>query len=143
MDISGIHLQLKNENGKVLVWDIIRKKWLQLTKEEHVRQYFLHYIIHKKNYPSSLIAVEKMIKLGDRKKRFDVVVYDRNHKPWMLVECKEPHVSINQQTLFQLLNYQRIIQSNYWVMTNGHQLFCANADAIENLKWTEELPAYE
>lgn len=142
LDISGIQLQLKQSEGKTLVYDPVRKKWLVLTPEEHVRQYFLHHIIHNLKYPAGMIAVEKKIIYGSLSKRFDVVVYNREHQPWMLAECKEPATFITETTLHQLLQYQRTMQCHYWVLTNGHQLFCADACDTGNILWSGQLPAY-
>lgn len=142
IDISDIALRTKQEQGKTWVHDPVRKKWLVLTKEEYVRQVFLQYLI-KRNYPLAMMAVEKAIWVGDRKKRFDIVVFDRAHQPWMLVECKEPDTDIRQGTFFQLLHYQRALQACYWVLTNGHQTCCADATDLEKLQWMEELPPYK
>lgn len=143
IDFSDIQLKLLQIEGKMNVFDPVRKKWIILTPEEHVRQYILQHMISTMQYPSSLIAVEKTIQVGEMSKRFDIVVYSREHKPWMLVECKEPQVAISQKTLHQLLNYQRTMQSNYWLLTNGHQTFCANASDITNINWMDSLPAYD
>lgn len=142
IDFSGIELPVKKENDKITVFDPLRKKWLVLTPEEQVRQYLLQYLMQVKGYPKTLIAVEKKIKVGAMDKRFDIVVYNRNHQPWMLVECKAPSVIIDQTTLFQLLNYQRTIQCDYWVMSNGHQHFCADARNVQAISWLTELPFY-
>jgi len=82
--------KMKTENGKQHIFDSIRKIWLLLTEEEWVRQNFVNYLITQLHYPSSMIALEKEISLNDLKKRFDILVYDKQHKPWMLIECKEP-----------------------------------------------------
>lgn len=142
IDFTGIALKLKQEAGKTFVFDPVRKKWLVLTPEEHVRQYFIYYLKERLQYPLSLIAVEKKIMAGSMPKRFDIVVYNRNHTPWMLVECKAPEVPITEYTLNQLLQYHRAMPCNYWVLTNGHQTFCANAGAIDQITWVNELPLY-
>jgi len=142
-DFSTIQLKLRQTDRKTSVFDPIRKKWLILTQEEHVRQYMIHYLTETMQYPASLLAVEKMIKVGNVNKRFDIVVYDRDHRPWMLVECKAPDVPVSEKTLRQLLNYQRTMQCNYWLLTNGHQTFCADACDVQNIKWLTSLPAYE
>jgi len=143
LDLSAIQLKLKQEGGKIVVFDNIRKKWLVLTPEEHVRQYFIQYFIDVLKYPAGMVSVEKQIKVGALNKRFDIVVYNREHKPWMLIECKAPGTMITETALHQLLNYQRTIQCNYWILTNGHQTYCANASDIQNIKWEESLPVYE
>lgn len=142
IDFSGIELPVRREKEKLTIFDPLRKKWLVLTPEEQVRQYLLQYLIQIKGYPKTLIAVEKKIKVGAMDKRFDIVVYNRHHEPWMLVECKAPEVLIDQATLFQLLNYQRTIQCDYWVMSNGHQHFCADARNIHAISWLTDLPLY-
>ncbi len=143
LDLSNVQLKLRQESGKTSVFDPIRKKWLVLTPEEHVRQYLIHYLTGVMQYPGPLLAVEKTIKVGSVSKRFDIVVYNREHKPWMLVECKAPEVPVSEKTLQQLLNYQRTMQCSYWLLSNGHQTYCADACDVQNIKWLESLPVYD
>src|SRR3954471_19811279 len=91
--------KIKNEKGKEIIFDEVRKKWVLLTPEEWVRQNFLQYLVQIKKYPASLIAIEKEIKLVDLKKRFDIVVYDASSKPWMIIECEEMNVDLNKNVL--------------------------------------------
>jgi hypothetical protein len=142
LDFSGIELQLKSKDGKTLVFDPVRKAWFILTPEEHIRQHILLYLINVQHYPKGMIALEKTIKVGNMNKRFDIVVYNRDHQPWMLIECKAPEVEITEVTLHQLLNYQRTIQCRFWMLTNGHQSFCADANDIKNIRWLQILPSY-
>lgn len=143
LDYSSIHLELKKEHNNTYVFDIIRKKWMVLTPEEHVRQFTIHHFINIMKYPAGLISVEKKIIVGTAIKRFDIIVYGRDHAPWMLIECKKPEIPITKETLYQLLNYQRIMKCSYWLLTNGHQAFCADACDIENITWLNTLPAYD
>ena len=143
IDYSGITLPLKNEDGKTTVFDPIRKKWLVLTPEEQVRQYTIQYITQKLNYPSGRIAVEKTIQVGKLKKRFDIVIYDAMHLPWMLVECKAAEIPITETTLHQLLNYQAVVKSRFWLLTNGHQVFCADAKNADTINWLGSFPTYD
>jgi hypothetical protein len=142
LNLTNIQLKLRKADGKTTVFDPIRKKWLILTPEEHVRQYMIGYLTGKMQYPAALIAVEKTIKVGKVNKRFDIVVYNREHKPWMLVECKAPEIPVSETTMQQLLNYQRTMQCNYWVLTNGHQTFCADACDVHDIKWLTSFPVY-
>lgn len=143
IDFTGIELRLKKEEGKTLVFDPVRKKWLVLTPEEHVRQYLLQYYIHTLQYPPSLIAIEKKITVSGMSKRFDITVYNRQHIPWLLTECKAPDVMITEQTLHQLLQYHSSLQCRYWVMSNGHQCFCAEVSENGKVKWLDNLPGYD
>src|ERR1035437_5568604 len=133
-DFSNIQLKLRQADGKTSVFDPIRRKWILLTPEEHVRQYMIQYLTGTLQYPASLLAVEKTIIVGNLSKRFDIVVYNREHRPWMLVECKAPEIPVSEKTLHQLLNYQRTVQCSYWLLTNGHQVFCADARDVEQIK---------
>ena len=142
LHFSNTQLKLRTDDDKTSVFDPIRKKWVILTPEEHIRQYIINHLMYELHYPAALIAVEKTIKVGGLNKRFDIIVYDRDHKPWMLVECKAADVPVSEKTLHQLLNYQRVMQCRYWLLTNGHQSFCADAGDVENIKWLDALPIY-
>ena len=124
----------KKKDEKELIFDEVRKRWVVLTPEEWVRQNFLNYLIQIKKYPASLIAVEKKIKLGDLKKRFDIVVYDKNSKPRMIIECKEMNVVLDKKVLDQALRYNITLQAPYLVITNGS--YCM-AVSFENNMMTE------
>ncbi|HLG39256.1 MAG TPA: type I restriction enzyme HsdR N-terminal domain-containing protein [Chitinophagaceae bacterium] len=115
------NFRIKKENGREFLFDPIRKKWLLLTEEEWVRQNFIQYLVEIKNYPSALIALEKIISLGELKKRFDILVYDRNHRPWMMVECKEMNVALSDAVLQQVLRYNIAVPVRFIVITNGKQ----------------------
>lgn len=117
--------KIKKEAGREMIFDEIRKRWVVLTPEEWVRQNFLQHLTSVKNYPASLIAVEKEIKLGELKKRFDIVVYDKSTKPWMIVECKEMNVSLDRSVLEQVLRYNLSLQVPYLVITNGSYCLAA------------------
>ena len=126
--------KIKKKDEKELIFDEVRKRWVVLTPEEWVRQNFLNYLIQIKKYPASLIAVEKKIKLGDLKKRFDIVVYDKNSKPRMIIECKEMNVVLDKKVLDQALRYNITLQAPYLVITNGS--YCM-AVSFENNMMTE------
>lgn len=110
--------KIKEENNKEWIWDDVRRKWVRLTPEEWVRQNFIQYLIKQYNYPASLMAVEKEILLEDLRKRCDIVIYQQQ-KPWMIVECKEMNVPLNDIVLRQALTYNISIPVPYLVITNG------------------------
>ena len=112
---------IKKVEDQELVFCVIRKKWLLLTPEEWVRQNFLLFLIHELKFSSALIAVEKQIAINEVKKRFDIVVYSNEMKPYVLVECKEMNVSIDENVFLQALHYNSQIQSRYMIITNGNQ----------------------
>ena len=114
------NFKIKKDGDKRYIFCIIRKQWLLLTEEEWVRQNFVQFLITTLNYPKTLIACEKEIQLNELKKRFDILVYDKNHKPWMLVECKEPGVILSEHVLQQVLRYNMKVPVQYIVITNGN-----------------------
>ena len=111
------------------IFDIIRKKWLRLSPEEWVRQHMIHFLLFKE-YPASLIAVEKEIRLGELTKRCDVVVYTREAIPFLIIECKEMDVSLSEKTLQQILRYHITLPAEYLIITNGS--YCFGFRKIEN-----------
>lgn len=137
-------LNIQQRNGRASVFDPVRKRWVVLTPEEHVRQLLLLHLLEIHAYPLSLIAVEKGLMVGTRRKRFDLVVYGRHdHQPWLLAECKAPDVPLTESVLHQLLDYHNQLQGRYWLITNGHQHFCADAADAASINWLQALPAYD
>ncbi len=113
----------RQRDGINEVFDAIRKKWLLLTPEEWVRQNVVQFLLLNKKYPASLIAVEKEIKLGELKKRCDLVVYNRDLLPWMIIECKEMNVPLTKKVLEQVLRYHITLPATYLIITNGSYSF--------------------
>ena len=115
--------RMKKEDGKEFIFDSLRKKWILLTPEEWVRQNFIQYLVLVKGYSPSLIAVEKEMKLGELKKRFDVLVYDNHHRPRLMIECKAAEVKLDAAVLEQVLRYNISIPVEYLIITNGVQTY--------------------
>lgn len=119
--------KIKEANGAAIIFDGIRKKWVHLTPEEWVRQNFIQYLLQVKKYPASIIAIEKEIKLGDLKKRCDIVVFKLD-KPWMIIECKEQGVNLNDAVIEQVLRYNITLNVNILVITNGENTHAVMVD---------------
>ena len=134
--------KLKKEGEKRFVFDAIRKTWLLLTKEEWVRQNFVAYLIKHLRYPETLIALEKEIILNGLKKRFDILVYDGFHQPWMLIECKAPEVQLSDGVLQQALRYNITLPVPFIVITNGTSTV-AWEKVNGELKVLQSLPVFE
>jgi hypothetical protein len=132
--------KIKKENGKQYIFDAIRKGWLLLTEEEWVRQNFVNYLVSRLYYPSTVIALEKEILLNGLKKRFDILIYDKEHKPWMLIECKEPKISLNEDVLQQVLRYNISVPVQYIVITNGNTTIGWKREA--ELRLLGEMPVW-
>lgn len=117
--MSDYKIKTKTIDSKKYIFDIIRKKYVRLTPEELVRQNLIHYLVNYKNYPSELIIVEGMIKYNSLSKRFDLVVYDNYGKPKILIECKSPQVELNENVINQISAYNKILNVNYLIISNG------------------------
>jgi hypothetical protein len=111
---------VRKNNEQPQIFDRLRKLWVKLTPEEWVRQNVLGMMLEELNFPAPYISIEKEIQVGQLKKRFDLLIYDASHRPWMLVECKAPEVALSQKTAEQMLNYQQVLQTKYMVITNGN-----------------------
>jgi len=132
--------KIKAHHGKDQIFDPFRKTWVLLTPEEWVRQNLLQYLVQNLDYPSSLIAVEKEIKLGELSKRFDIVVY-KNELPWMIIECKEAKVTLNEKTMEQILQYQQVLTAQYLFISNGHETMGAKIESGK-LQALQNFPEY-
>ena len=128
IDYPPYQPKIKKEQDKEFIFDDVRKQWIMLTPEEWVRQNFLQYLIQIKKYPASLIAVEKELKLGELKKRTDVIVYNTNSQPWLMIECKAMSEPLNEKVLQQILRYHITIPVPFLVITNGN--FCFGFEKV-------------
>jgi len=111
----------EEETGKEFIFDELRKSWVRLTDEEWVRQNFIQYLLQIKKYPASYIAIERKMKLGELNKRFDLLVFDKAAKPWMMIEFKAMHRPLDKTVLWQALHYNIAIPVKYLVVTNGQE----------------------
>ncbi len=118
----------REKEGRLEVFDPIRKKWLRLTPEERVRQQFVLFLLSVKNIPASHIAVEKAITVNGLKRRYDVVVFDAAGKPWMVVECKAPGVHLSQAVIEQAGRYNKTLRAPILGVTNGSTHFFFTID---------------
>jgi len=136
--------KIKQENNKAYIFDFIRKKYLVLTPEEWVRQHFVHYLITLKKFPSSLIVIEKGLKLNEMQKRADVLVYNKNGNPLVLVECKAATVKITQETFNQIARYNMVFHVPYLIVTNGLQHYCCKIDfSNQSFAFLDDIPMFD
>ena len=136
-------IKTKLVNSKEYLFDELRKKWILSTPEEDVRQQFWKYLHFEKKYPISLMAIEKTIVINGLNKRFDLLIYDRNGNPNIIVECKSRNVKINESALDQILSYQYKIGAKYLVLTNGNETYCIGIDlSSKKVTYLEDIPQY-
>lgn len=141
VDFPDPAFHIKEENGKEIIFDGLRKQWIRLTPEEWVRQNIIQYLIQIKHYPAAFIAVEKEISLGEVKKRFDLLIYDNHHQPWMMIECKAMGVELHEKVLEQLMRYHISVPVPYLVISNGSYTYAW--EKKENQLFSlQEFPAF-
>ena len=135
--------RFKNSKNKVAIFDVVRKKFIILTPEEWVRQHVVQFLLQEKNYPISLLNVEKNIALNGLNKRYDVVVFQPDGSIHILIECKAPEVAIAQNTFDQIARYNLALNANFLMVTNGmNHYFCQMDFEKETYTFLKELPNY-
>ena len=136
-------IKLREANGHREVFDIVRNRFVALTPEEWVRQHFILYLHQQLLYPLELMQVEGSISLNGMSKRCDIVVYDSNVRPLIIVECKKETVPLTQKVIDQACRYNLVLQVPFLCLTNGTQQICCQVD-FENkqLLPIPKLPKY-
>jgi len=118
------NLKIKTAQNKKWVFDIIRKKYLVWQPEELVRQLLLHYLIQEKKYNKNSIQVERGLIVHTNQRRCDILIYDKETKPFLLIECKAPSIPLNQAVFNQIAQYNLVYQVPYLLVSNGIQNYC-------------------
>jgi len=114
-----LKFQVQSESKKI--FDPVRKKYVALTPEEFVRQLFVVYLIEELKIPVKHIAIERSIKIHNKNYRFDILVFDNNAKPKMIVECKSHKVKLTEAVAIQVSKYNIALNAEYLCVTNGKQ----------------------
>ena len=141
LNFKTYNFKIKNKDNKSYIFDIVRKKFIVLTKEEWVRQNTICYLINELQIPLSHINVEKEFIINNLKKRFDIVVYNNIGNCSILVECKSFNIKLNEKAIDQVLIYNKFLKSSYLMITNGiNHLFLKNLDKKVDI--IKHLPIY-
>lgn len=112
-------LKLSKTKDTVYVVCLLRKKKLKLTPEEWVRQHIIFFLIAYRNYPEGLLKIEHGIQVHQLFRRCDIVVYDRNAQPRIIIECKAPDIPISQLTFEQAAHYNQELKTDFLFLSNG------------------------
>lgn len=143
LNLPPFEYKLKKADGKVLIFDALRKKYVVLTPEEWVRQHLVHYMVEELKYPKSLMKIESGHTYNTLQKRCDVTVFDRNGNAWLLAECKSPEQRVSEATLRQASVYNLTVKAPYVLLSNGLVHLCLDTRvAAQPWKVLNELPAY-
>ncbi|MDI9866936.1 type I restriction enzyme HsdR N-terminal domain-containing protein [Flectobacillus sp. DC10W] len=143
LNLPTFDYKLQKKDGKLYIFDQLRKKYLFLTPEEWVRQHFVNYLIVHLAYPKSLIKLESGLSYNNVQKRTDIQVFDRMGQLFMVIECKAPYVPLTQAVFEQVAQYNHTLRSPYVVITNGMSQYCCqtNWDTFQ-INFLENLPLF-
>ncbi len=108
---------------KPYIFDIIRRKYVMITPEEWVRQHVLHWLMAVHQFPKALIRTESGLNYHQLAKRTDILIYDRDGNPFLLVECKAPHISLTDLVFDQAVRYNAVLKARYILISNGLEYF--------------------
>jgi len=136
-------IKVRNCEDRQEVLDIVRGRYVALTPEEWVRQQVIHHLHFVLGYPLELMQVEGAITLNGMTRRCDIVIYDRNTHPVMIVECKKATVPLTQKVLDQVCRYNLVLKVPYLVITNGKQQICCHLNVTDKcLNYLSKLPSW-
>ena len=135
--------KVKKQDGHVLIFDILRKRYVQLSPEEWVRQHMIHFLIHHRGFPPGLIAVEKEVDVCGLRQRFDLLCHDRQGHPLLVVECKAPSVPLSQAVFDQAFRYNHTLAARFVVVTNGCTHYCGEICEGTSFRLLADIPFFE
>ena len=143
INLPPYEIKLREQNGRRQIFDFLRRRYVSLTPEEWVRQHFVHFLIEQKGYPKGLLANEVEQKIGDKKLRCDTLLYNKELRPRMIIEYKDPEIAITQRVFNQITVYNFLLHVDYLIVSNGRQHYCCRMD-YEKGEYTflQDIPHY-
>ena len=144
LNLPQYEIKITEKDGKRMIFDFLRRKYVALTPEEWVRQHFTHYLIEHKGYPKGLLGNEIELQIGDKRLRCDSILYNKVAQPQMIIEYKAPTVPLQQKVFDQISAYNLLLRVDYLIISNGLQHCCCKMD-YEHQKYVflEDIPDYE
>ena len=144
LNLPKYEIRVSRQAGRLTIFDFLRRRYVELTPEEWVRQHFTHFLVGHKGYPKGLLANEVELTIGDKSLRCDSVLYDRELRPRMIIEYKSPHIKLTQKVFQQIATYNFLLHVDYLVVSNGMEHHCVKMD-YDNQKYLflDDIPDYE
>ena len=128
LNLPSYPAKILKRNGKNVIFDPLRQKYVALTPEEWVRQHFVHLLTDFKGYPKGLLANEIQLDLNGTKKRCDTVLFNKDLSARMIVEYKAPNIEITQAVFDQITRYNMVLKVEYLIVSNGMRHYCCRID---------------
>lgn len=143
LNLPKYETKICERDGKLQIFDPLRKCHVALTPEEWVRQHFVNFLIESRGFPAALMANEVAITVNGMKRRCDTVVYDKQLQPRVIVEYKAPTVKITKEVFAQISRYNLTLKVDYLIVSNGLQHYCCRMDYPNNsYTFLQEIPEY-
>ena len=143
LNLPEYEINVVERDGKRMIFDFLRRKYVALTPEEWVRQHFTHFLVSQKGYPKTLLANEAQLQIGDKHLRCDTVLYNKEMQPLMIVEYKAPQIQLQQKTFDQIAAYNLLLHADFLVVSNGLQHYCCQMVYEQrNYRFLTEIPDY-
>ncbi len=133
--------ETEEREGRMFVFDPLRRRFVALTPEEKVRQQMLCLLVEHLHVPAGLLAVEYSVKVNGLDKRADAVVFGTDGHPVMIVECKAATVKLTEAVLEQAIRYHSALRPKYLLLSNGNVTYCYLVDG-QTLSPLDHLPDY-
>lgn len=144
LNLPSFEFKTKTEEGRTYILDEFRRKYIKLTPEEFVRQRFTKFLVEFKQYPSNLISIEYQININKNIRRCDIVLFNSEMKPHLVVECKAPSIKIDKKVFEQIFDYYYELKPQYLIVTNGIEHYCMITDELKNsYSFLDEIPFYK
>lgn len=143
LNLPTYEFKIAERNGKNVIFDSLRQRYVALTPEEWVRQHFVHFLTEQKEYPKGLLANEVQLNLNGTRKRCDTVLYNKDLTAKLIVEYKAPHVEITQTVFDQITRYNMVLRVEYLIVSNGRKHYCCRIDYRSNTyTFLPDIPRY-
>ena len=140
------------------LFDPIRKKWVETTPEESIRQALLLKMIGELGFPSAFLAVERelallpSLQLTEKdhipKRRADIIAFAKNIHPdhalfpLLMVECKS--VALTPKFAQQVVGYNSVVKAPFLALANGDEILTGHFDEKQgHYHFEAGLPSYE
>lgn len=121
-----LKFQIENEEKKIFCE--IRRKYLVIQPEELIRQSWIQLLLRKYKISPKLINVEKQFVVYDKRRRFDLLVYSKDHKPISLFEFKSYTTSLDTKVFEQISLYNQALKIPNLIISNGVKHYGAKID---------------
>lgn len=143
LNLPPYQINVKELNGRKMILDTQRQRFVALTPEEWVRQHFVHYLIGHLSYPSALLANEIGLQCGEKRLRCDSVLFNSDGKARMIIEYKAPSIKITQKVFNQIAAYNLLLHVDYLIVSNGITHYCCKMDyANKTYQFLGKIPTY-